>query len=206
MKLFSLISLVAMAIASNARKEPAIATRLNYGNPVCIRDNVIADKAAAASALDTYRDDHVKTGDVWRGKYFNKKLAFKAVKFDKPNRQYPRACADLCLLDHRVDANQNFVVTDCSGGAIDGVTGLPADQIGAELCGMTTGDFTPQGRCTTFTYDKRRKQCRLYDATVTPSEYNMKTASGKDTGKVNTYSLECSMLDEDDEDDIMAMQ
>ena len=202
MKLFTLISLVSMAIASNARQGPGgVATRLTYGNQVCIAGHVAAAKAAATSTLDTYRDDHVFAGEKFPGKYFNKKLAFKVATFDKTSRMNLKACGDLCLLDHRVNANGDDQVTDCSGD-ID-ANGVVTDPIGAELCGMTTGIFTPQKRCATFTYDKNRRQCRLYDSTITPSEYNMKTASGKDTDKVNTVAMECSTLSEDDADDII---
>ena len=194
-----------MAIASNARKEPAVATRMSFGNPTCIASNVVAAKAAVTSTLNTYRENHVFAGEKWDGKYFNSKLAFKAVSFDKPSRLNAKACGDLCLLDHRVDANGDAQVTDCSGD-ID-ANGVVTDPIGAELCGLTTGIITPTFTCTTFTYDKRggRTDCRLYDSTITPSEYNLKSASGKDK-KVNTYSMECSTLSEDDADDIMGWQ
>ena len=209
MKLFSLISLATMAIASNARQEPvAVASRLSFGNPTCIAANVKADlttatPAGTATSLDTYRDEHVFAGERYRGKYFNRNLAFKALKFDKPSRMNLKACGDLCLLDHRVDNNGDPLNTDCTGGAIDPTTNLPLDTVGADLCGSTTATIVPSFRCVTFTFDNRKgkQNCRLYDDSVVPSEYNMKKAR-----KVDTVAMECSMLSEEDSDSIAGWQ
>jgi len=138
----SFFSATARELTNSTLELTSASARIRFGDGPCFTKAEMADQAA----VDTIRKSNIeymkKTG------YFGDARPLQVWKLDKGGRKSLRACADMCVLDWRLDSQGDPLDTDCSTDAI---------------CGMKAGTIVPSRACEAFTFNTKNKECILYD-------------------------------------------
>ena len=169
---FSFFSATARELTNSTLELTSASARIRFGDGPCFTNGEMIDQ----NAVDTLRKANVEY--FKKGGYFADTRPLKVLKLDKGGRKSLRACADMCVLDWRLDSQGDPFDTNCATDAI---------------CGMTSGTIVPSRSCEAFTYNSKNKECILYDGDTSLNSIK------KGNGKFKSGYVICDTFASDDD-------